>query len=73
MEMHSQYAEGRWGLVPIRLTRVRCGDCNLCNTTTKLHERWREHFAGIPNIHSPFSMEEIERLKQRQLRLEMVN
>ena len=43
----------------------------MCITSEAQNERWRRHFTKILNVQSEFDMEEIGRVKQRPVTLEM--
>ena len=62
---------GRRGLVPTRSATIRDEEGNSCYTPEDQQQRWRRHFTKILNITSEFSLEELEKVKQRPVRSEL--
>ena len=62
---------GRRGLIPTRTAVVKDENGNSCNTPESQQQRWRRHFTNVLNLQSEFSVEELERVKQRPIRPEM--
>ena len=62
---------GRRGIVPMRAPAIRDENGNPCTTLEDQQERWRRHFASILNTQSQFDPTEIERVKQRPVRMQM--
>ena len=59
---------GRKGLVPVRMAAVKDEDGNTCNTPEMQQQRWRRHFTKILNLQSEFSVEELDKVRQRPLK-----
>ena len=62
---------GRRGPVPTRTAAVRDEDGTPCKSAPAQHQRWRRHFSSILNIRSQFSLEELEKVRQRPIRSRM--
>ena len=59
---------GRRGMVPTKSATVKNEDGNICRTPEDQQQRWQRHFTKVLNIASEFSLEELEKMKQRPLR-----
>ena len=59
---------GQRGLVPSRLTTVVDEEGNPCTTPEAQQERWRRHFCKILNVQSQFSVDELDKVRQRPIR-----
>ena len=62
---------GRKGLIPTRTAVVKDENGNSCSTPELQQQRWRRHFSNVLNLQSDFSVEELERVRQRPMRPEM--
>ena len=62
---------GRKGLIPTRTAVVKDENGNSCSTPELQQQRWRRHFSNVLNLQSEFSVEELERVRQRPMRPEM--
>ena len=62
---------GQRGLIPVRTAAVRYENGNLCDTPDKQQQRWRRHFGQILNLQSEFDVEELSKVRQRQVRTDM--
>ena len=50
---------------------VRNENGTICSSPEGQQQRWRRHFSSILNLQGDFSVEELERVRQRPLRPEM--
>jgi len=66
--MYKRYPEGK---KRFSSSTIKCEEGNVCASVKEQQERWRRHFRNIINIQSEFSMEELEMVKQRPMRLDM--
>ena len=62
---------GRRGLIPHRSVTIRDEDGNPCTTPKAQQERWQRHFTRVLNVQSQFSMEVIQRARQRPMRTQL--
>ena len=62
---------GRHGLVPSRLATVADEEGNPCTAVEAQQQCWRRHFTEILNIQSQFNQAEIEKARQRPVRLQL--
>ena len=52
----------------MRTEVVKDEDGNTCNTPEMQQQRWRRHFTKILNLQSEFSVEELDKVRQRPLK-----
>ena len=62
---------GRRGLVPRRTVAVRDETGAVCDTPKVQQQRWRRHFCQILNLQSEFDVEELTKVRQRQVHTDM--
>ena len=62
---------GRRGLVPMRAVVVKDEEGNPCKTPEAQQQRWRRHFSEILNLPSEFSLDELELVRQRPVRVDL--
>ena len=62
---------GRRGLVPMRAVVVKDEEGNPCKTPEAQQQRWRRHFSEILNLQSEFSLDELELVRQRPVRVDL--
>ena len=61
----------RRGLVPSRSVTIQDEEGKPCITPKARQQRWQRHFATVLNVQSQFSMEEVQRARQRPLRTQL--
>lgn len=62
---------GRRGLIPMRTAVVKDENGNTCSTPELQQQRWRRHFSKVLNLQGEFTVEELEKVRQRPMRPEM--
>ena len=63
----------RRGLRPSRVVSIEDEDGVPCVTTDTQHQRWRRHFNNVLNTRTRFVAEEMERVRQREVRADIAN
>ena len=61
----------RRGLIPTRCITIKEESRVPCTTTETQERRWREHFNQVLNMRSGYNEEELVKVKQRPIRIEM--
>ena len=62
---------GRRGLIPARCVTIRNEAGTPCTSIKDQQEVWRRHFTRVLNVQSQFSTAEIEKVRQRRVRIDL--
>ena len=57
--------------MPMRAVAVKDEEGNPCKTPEAQQQRWRRHFSEILNLQSEFSLDELELVRQRPVRVDL--